>query len=179
MVDQILLFSRMEAGHAAYDLQPLDVGEIVEQSIRTMSASINEATCRISRRIPENLPAVKADAGAITQCLQNLLSNAIKYGHNAGMAKIEVAAEANVEEHTVQIRVMDSGPGIDSSDLPQVFEPFFRGKNARSDIPGSGLGLNLVRRLMTGQGGRVTVESKTGEGTTFTLHLPEMMESSG
>jgi two-component system sensor histidine kinase BaeS len=124
------------------------------------------------------LPTVKADAGAITQCLQNLISNAIKYGRNAGLAHIDVEAEASTDDHTVRISVVDGGPGIDSSDLPLIFEPFFRGKNARSDIPGSGLGLNLVRRLMAGQGGQVTVESKVGEGTRFTLHLPEIVESS-
>ena len=179
MVDQILLFSKMESGHSAYDLQPVDVEEIVEQAIRTMSASIDAATCTIDRHIPPHLPVVKADAVAVTQCLQNLISNAIKYGRRAGIAHIEVEASANAADHTVRISVIDQGLGIDSSDLPQIFEPFYRGKNARSDIPGSGLGLNLVRRLITGQGGRVTVESKVGEGTRFTMHLPEMPEMMG
>jgi signal transduction histidine kinase len=140
-----------------------------------MSSAFSQAGCEVEQRIAGNLPKVNADERALAECLHNLLSNALKYGRNETGQRIQIDAR-RADKNTVVISVADSGPGIESPDLPHIFEPFFRGRNARSDTPGSGLGLNLVRRMMTAQGGRVTVETEAGVGTQFTLHLNAIPE---
>ena len=170
MVDQILTFSRSETGGTTYDLRPLQVQPIIERAI-----GLHQASSEIDQEIAANLPNVKADERALTDCLQNLLSNATKYGRMGSRSKVKVEARRS-DPNTVIISVADSGPGIDSADLPHIFEPFYRGRNARSETPGSGLGLNLVRRLMSAQGGKVTVESEPGQGARFTLYLTAVKE---
>lgn len=176
MVDQILTFSRTGAGRATYDIKPVRVEAIVDHVIATMSATLSQADCKLDLDIAPDLPPVKADESALSECIQNLVSNALKYSQTTTGIHIRLAAR-KASADTVLITVADSGPGIDSADLPQIFEPFFRGKNARSDTPGSGLGLNLVSRMMDAQGGRITVESEPGKGAAFTLHLAVAQES--
>jgi len=176
MVDQILSFSRTEKRRNTYDVRPVQVDEIVERVIQIMSSSLNSAACEINRSIAGNLPKVKADEQALAECLQNLVSNAIKYGCGESARRIDIEAR-RADTNTVVVTVADHGPGIDAADLPHIFEPFFRGRNVRSDTPGSGLGLNLVRRMINAQGGRVTVESEPGHGTRFTLHLTAVAEA--
>src|SRR6185436_6781970 len=149
--------------------------EIVDRAVGTMSSAITHAHCEVDRNIAGNLPKVSADERALTECLQNLLSNAMKYGRTEPLTRIQIEAR-RADINTVVVSVVDFGPGIETPDLPHIFEPFFRGKNARSDTPGSGLGLNLVRRMMNAQGGRVTVESEPGQGARFTLHLNALPE---
>jgi signal transduction histidine kinase len=177
MVDQILTFSRTESGHDTYDSRPLDIDETLDRVVSTMLSALSQAHCEVVRDVAHNLPMVQADERAFTECLQNLLTNAMKYGRN-GSAVNQIRIEARrADRNTVTVSVADSGPGIDPPDLAHIFEPFFRGKNARSDTPGSGLGLNLVRRMMNAQGGRVTVESEPGQGARFTLHLTAISET--
>jgi signal transduction histidine kinase len=176
MVDQILAFSRTESGREAYDLRAVEVDQIVERAMSNMSASLAAASCAVDRSIAPDLPRVRADERAFTECLQNLLANAIKYGCCESAPRIKVEARRD-GGNTVIVSVADSGPGIDGEDLNHIFDPFFRGKNAGSDTPGSGLGLNLVRRMMSAQGGRVTVESEPGRGTRFSLHLSVISEA--
>jgi len=176
MVDQILTFSRTGTGRATYDIKPVRVEEIVAHVVSTMSATLSQADCKLDLDIAPDLPPVKADESALSECIQNLVSNAVKYGRTSSGVHIRLDARRE-STNTVLITVADSGPGIDSADLPQIFDPFFRGKNARSDMPGSGLGLNLVSRMMDAQGGRITVESEPGKGATFTLHLAVAQEA--
>ncbi len=176
MVDQILTFSRTGAGRATYDIKAVRVDEIIENVIVTMSATLSQADCKLDRDVATDLPPVKADESALSECIQNLVSNAVKYGRTPSGVAIRIGARRETA-NTVLITVADSGPGIDAEDLPQIFEPFFRGKNARSDMPGSGLGLNLVSRMMDAQGGRITVESESGKGAAFTLHLTVAQEA--
>jgi two-component system sensor histidine kinase SenX3 len=119
------------------------------------------------------LPPIKADAVALSRAIQNLLSNAMKYGGDSrwiGLSAEPVKTSA-VEE--IQVRVSDRGLGITPSEQERVFEPFYRGKEAQAaQIRGNGLGLSLVKHIVAAHGGRVSVESKVGQGSTFILHLP-------
>ena len=99
----------------------------------------------------------------------NLVDNAIKYTPEGG--SVEVSAEA--DEDSVWVRVSDTGIGIPEKKLPRIFERFYRVDKARSkETGGTGLGLSIVRHVAENHGGKVTVESTEGEGTTFTVHLP-------
>src|SRR5262249_6665187 len=170
MVDQILTFSRTESRADAYDIRPVEVDEIVDRVMSNMSSALTAAGCFVDRKIDADLPRVKADERAFAECLQNLLTTALKYGCSEDAARILLEARRD-PNGSVVVSVADFGPGIDTADLEHIFDPFFRGKNATSELPGSGLGLNLVHRMMNAQGGRVSVESQPGRGTRFTLHL--------
>jgi signal transduction histidine kinase len=105
--------------------------------------------------------------------VQNLLANAAKYGGADGWIGVHVDTTGAGRARDVRIAIEDRGRGIPAADLPHIFEPFYRGANAVArQIQGSGLGLALVRRIVEAHGGRVTVESREAEGTTFTIVLP-------
>ncbi len=176
MVDQIMLFTRMESGQARYEVRPIAIDESVKRALETLSTSLNEAQCTVALEIPSNMTAVMADPVALTHCLQNLLTNAMKYGRREDSAQITISAAHRPEIHETEIRVCDHGFGIDSLDLPHIFEPFYRGTNAGNEVPGNGLGLNLVHRMMEAQGGRVSVTSNSA-GTCFILHVPTVQRA--
>jgi signal transduction histidine kinase len=114
-----------------------------------------------------------ADAQALRRAIQNLLNNAIKYGAEQRWIKLRASVQWGKRVREVRISVQDRGIGIAPADLPHIFEPFYRGRDViTSEIRGTGLGLNLVEQIIEAHGGRVTVESVQGQGSTFTLHLP-------
>jgi signal transduction histidine kinase len=131
--------------------------------------------------IEPGLPRIKVDGAAFTRSLQNLVSNAIKY--DRGERWIGVKARTTMGANgagEIQITVSDRGRGIPPIDLPHVFEPFYRGREATAEqIKGSGLGLSLVQHMATAHGGRVSVRSTPGEGSAFTIHLPALPAREG
>jgi two-component system cell cycle sensor histidine kinase PleC len=172
MVNQVLLFAETQSGPGKYDLVPVDVHSIIDRTVGNLSGGAQQGNYEILTNVRPGLPEVMADAAALTQCVQNLLSNAIKYGRTGTGARVGVLAEEDRQRHEVRITVTDEGPGIDASDRARLFEPFYRGANVSSNIPGNGLGLYLVKRLAEAQGGRVTFTNNSGgKGASFTLHL--------
>jgi len=115
---------------------------------------------------------VKADAAALAQCIQNLLSNAFKYGKNGEKVEIEIVGQKDAKANEVRLSVIDHGPGIENADQRNLFEAFYRGMKVGSNVPGNGLGLHLVKRIMQAQGGRVTFSPAPHGGASFTLHIP-------
>jgi signal transduction histidine kinase len=172
MVEEVLLYSETEAGQKKYKLEPIDVNEVIDRALTNLSPTIGLDECDLTTRIDHDLPPMKADAASLTQCVQNLLSNALKYGKREGKAQIEIMARKEPAANELQLSVTDRGPGIDDTDQRQLFEPFYRGKNASSNVPGNGLGLHLVKRIMQAQGGRITFSPAPHGGASFTLHIP-------
>jgi signal transduction histidine kinase len=127
----------------------------------------------VERAVAAGLPPVVGDAAALERALANLVGNARKHAAAGGRVRVEVQPGPGTPPRTVLVRVADAGPGIPSDEQRQLFEPFFRGRAARADqVPGSGLGLAVVRRIVEGHGGTVSVASEPGRGSTFTLILP-------
>jgi signal transduction histidine kinase len=127
----------------------------------------------VMKEISSELPPVVTDPDALSKCLENLISNAMKYsGENRWVSvRAEVAPDPLL--HEVRISIEDKGIGISPSDLPHVFDPFYRGLGVRDgQVRGVGLGLYLVKRMMEAMDGGVSVSSKAGRGSVFTLHLP-------
>lgn len=172
MVDQVLLYSETESGHRRYDLKAVDLTEVVERATQNLAPTVNSDEADLNMDFPDGLPLVRADAGALMQCVQNLLSNAFKYGKDEGHAQITITARNDAASGEVQLSVCDKGPGIDKADQLHLFEPFHRGASVGSTIPGSGLGLHLVRKMMQAQNGDVTFEPSPQGGACFTLHIP-------
>jgi signal transduction histidine kinase len=100
------------------------------------------------------------------------LSNAYKYGKKDDKAEIEIVGQHDEDANEVRLSVIDHGRGIDAADQRHLFEPFYRGERVESNIPGNGLGLHLVKRIMQAQGGRVTFNPAPDGGACFTLHIP-------
>ena len=173
MVDQVLLYAETQSGLRKYDVGPVRVPDVIEQAIHNIGPSVIDAGCEIVREIQSPLPEGTANASALAQCLQNLLNNAIKYGKKDGKGRIAISAKLNPSLRQIQISISDDGPGIDNADRPHLFEPFYRGVHVHSNVPGNGLGLHLVKRLMEAQGGKVTFDPHLNYsgGACFTLHL--------
>jgi signal transduction histidine kinase len=176
MVGQALEFAGIQSGRRAYHPQPVEVAEIVDGALQDSRWLFQEKRIEVEREIEPSLPPVLADAAALRRAVQNLLENAVKYGGRyfgqAGGPSGWIGVKARrAPSGQVEITVADRGPGIRREDLPHLFEPFFRGRDAATaNVQGSGLGLSLVRHIVEAHGGRVTVA--TGEGSAFTLHLP-------
>ena len=172
MVEEVLLYSETQSERKKYKLEPIDVNEVIDRAITNISPSIDLDACEFSTHIDPDLPPVKADTAALTQCLQNLLSNAFKYGKKNDKVQIDIVGQKDDGGHEVRLSVVDKGPGIDIADQRHLFEPFYRGERIESNIPGNGLGLHLVKRIMQAQGGRVTFSPAPDGGACFTLHIP-------
>jgi signal transduction histidine kinase len=172
MVDQVLLYSETQSGRKKYSLGPVDVNEVIDRAVTNLSPTTDLEECEMTTNISPDLPPVLADASALTQCVQNLLSNALKYGKTNDKAQIEISAEKDTISNEVRLSIMDHGPGIGEADQRHLFEAFYRGVRVGSNIPGNGLGLHLVKRIMQAQNGRVTYSPAEQGGARFTLHIP-------
>lgn len=173
MVEQILLFAAGREGRRQYDRRPVQIGEIIDTTLAESENLIDAGGFTVEKRVAPDLPAALADPSALGQCLRNLITNALKYGAANHWMAVHARAGDGPQGEEIQITVQDRGPGIDPEDLPHVFEPFYRGSAARnSQIHGAGLGLSLVKEITEALGGRLTVMSRPGEGSSFTLHLP-------
>ena len=172
MVEQILHFTSGQVSGPAYDCKPVQVGAAIERALASAQPMLAEAGLQVVKEIAPDLPAAMGDAEALDQCLENLLSNTVKYARAGKWLAVRASIAAGDSRPEVRISVEDHGAGIASADLPHIFEPFYRAKAAREgQLRGVGLGLHLVRRMMEGMGGRVSVSSRPGRGSTFTLHL--------
>jgi signal transduction histidine kinase len=168
LVERILLFAETRQGQHRYQLRPLPAQEAIEAALTSSRELIEAAGFELDCQIPPGLPPVRADATALSQCLQNLITNALKYGRQGRWLGIR----AETAGGEVRIHVSDRGSGIDPADLPHIFEPFYRSPSARAaQIGGTGLGLALSQSLAQAMHGRITVSSSPGAGSTFTLHL--------
>lgn len=167
MVEQTLSFSRAQSGRLEIDPQLVGVEEIVDRALEACAPE--KGAIRVERKMDPRLPPVLADATALTQAVRNLISNALRYGKDGGW----VGVTASAENGSVAIRVADRGRGIDSTDLPRLFDPFYRGRSAASSqVHGAGLGLSLVRKIAEAHGGKVEVQTEVGQGSEFTLWIP-------
>jgi signal transduction histidine kinase len=111
---------------------------------------------------------VEADENKIKQVVINLLNNAIKYNHPGG--EVNISAWGN--DQTISFSIQDTGVGIPESDLPHVFEKFYRARNIQEGYPGTGLGLSICHRIVEIRGGTISVQSQLKAGSTFTVELP-------
>ena len=175
-VERVLQLAGIAAGRAAAAQTPISPDTLVQESIGACRTEIDAAGFNVEVAVAENLPMVVGDVTALRSALQNLISNAVKYGGDARWVRISASAAPGSRlpaPGQVLFTVEDRGLGIDPDDRKHIFEPFYRGREAVSQqIQGSGLGLNLVMRIVEAHGGKVSVASEPGKGSTFTLALP-------
>jgi signal transduction histidine kinase len=166
-----LLFSRADAGKVKCEREPVDLRAVAQEIARDIQANLGDHKIVVSVRGTARLPQL--DPSLAREILINLLTNAAKYSPGGGQIDVEVFTGST----EVRIKVTDHGIGIAPADQKHVFEAFRRGSNV-GDIPGTGLGLAITKRAVENHGGTITLESKVGVGTTFTVTLPERAERS-
>ncbi|MCU1259333.1 MAG: integral rane sensor signal transduction histidine kinase, partial [Bryobacterales bacterium] len=173
MMEQILQFASGQ-NKRAYEPVPLAPAELVDNALALAASLIQESGVTVEREIEPDLPVVMGESGALIQCLHNLIANAIKYGGEAKWLRIRAWAESD----SVRIAVEDHGIGVASSDLPHIFDAFYRGSAvASAQIHGTGLGLSLARNFAQEAGGSISVESVPGQGSSFVVRLPAIRVS--
>lgn len=150
---------------------PVDVAEVLHEALALAGERSEAADRRLTLTLPQApwpLPTVAGDRDLLFLAVHNLLDNALKFTRPGDTIEVRAIEDGRV----VTVEVADTGPGISRDELPHVFEELYRGQGARG-TEGSGLGLALVRAIVERHGGTVTVRSREGEGTVFTLHLPQ------
>ncbi|MCK5800118.1 MAG: hypothetical protein KAI47_23170 [Deltaproteobacteria bacterium] len=178
LITNVLDFSRVERGTRRYDLVMLPLDALIGEAVDTFRRLSDGETVSVLYDPPEVLPGVLADREAAQTSLLNLLSNAAKYSRGRSAIEVRlICDEATRGRGEVGIAIRDYGIGISLVDQRRIFDDFYRAPGARAaGVEGTGLGLSLVRRHMDGCGGRVTVTSVLGEGSTFTLFFRQSEE---
>jgi len=169
LIQELLDLSRIEARQGKdFHIAPYDLPTLVQA---TVGGFCNDAMGRAVTLGPLPPVAVMADPEKIQQALTNLLSNAFKYSPQGGEVRLDASIETTAAGEVVAIRVRDQGIGMTPAQLQRAFERFYRADTS-GNIPGTGLGLNLVKEIVDIHGGSVLLESQPGAGTTATLRLP-------
>jgi len=169
LINNILDFSRIEAGRKEYRLVRTDLAAVVRDVVDAYRFPIEHQGFTLDLAVAEDLPEMETDPEALSQALINLLNNAIKYSPEDKRIAVSVRCEGD----RVLVSVADRGIGIPKAEQKRIFEKFYRVESSLvHTTKGSGLGLALVQHITEAHGGRVEVTSAPGEGSTFTLSLP-------
>ncbi len=169
LVNDLLDLSAIESGRKTPKSADFILKDLIAEVKNSLSPLAKKRGVKIDADIPENL-VFRADRDQIKQVLINLVDNAVKFNRKGGT--VFLSASSNESGTTLQVK--DSGNGIPESDLPRIFERFYRVDKGRSrEEGGTGLGLAIVKHIVEAHGGTVRVESLSGEGSTFFVHLPK------
>jgi signal transduction histidine kinase len=165
LVAQVLDYSGLQS-RVVTNRAPVDVAEIVSAAIDQTRWLADEKNVTIEQHVAGDLPQIEGDADALTRAVQNLVANAIRHGGDGRW----VAVRAQRDDGAVAIIVEDHGAGIEARDVKRLFEPFYRGTNAKAR--GTGLGLTIVRQIARAHGGSVSVDTSRERGAALTLRIP-------
>jgi signal transduction histidine kinase len=166
LIEDLMDVSRISNGKLILEPVNMDLVEMVKDVVEYFSEHLLAANCKVTIQAP--LPVVGLwDRERVQQVIVNLVSNAIKYAPGTPL-EIEVQAD----DRTARLKVTDHGPGIAEKDQLRIFERFERAVQGRESASGLGLGLFIVKEIVTAQGGRIWVESTLEKGSTFTVELP-------
>jgi signal transduction histidine kinase len=177
MIEDLLDLSRLEAGREAEPAVAVELRPLLRQVLENLRPSYSAKGLHVELEHGPS-PVVNGRRDQLIQVFTNLLSNSIQYTPSGGWVRLRLqTGEADADPKMACVSVQDNGQGIPDSDLPYIFDRFYRGSLARStNLPGSGLGLAIVREILDRHQGRVTVLSRLGEGSTFSVWLPESEE---
>ena len=173
LVNDLLDLARMEAGEMKLRLMPVDINELLRKCVIKLETLLLEKQLTVDADFEEDDILVKADADAIERVVYNLMHNAIKFTPSGGNIKLLTI----MQKDKVEVTVKDNGSGIDEEDLDMIWDRFYKSDKSRSrDKTGTGLGLAIVRNIINEHGQKIWVESKAGEGTSFTFTLERSYE---
>jgi len=168
MLNNFLDLARLESGRTHMAQEPVNMSEVISQTLTILQPQAAERQISIALQVPETLPTINGDPDRLKQVMVNLVSNAVKYNHEGGRVDIE----AKVGENELNVAVRDTGSGIAEEDLPHIFEKFCRVDDPEQQVKGTGLGLSITKHIIEAHGGTISVQSVKGQGSTFSFTLP-------
>jgi two-component system phosphate regulon sensor histidine kinase PhoR len=170
LVEDVLSLARLESPAAELDLSEISLPEFLQEILGDWQKRLEAKQLKSHLDVPRDLPRLEADESRLQEIIYNLLDNAVKYSQASGLITLRAAVEG---DH-VRISVSDEGIGIRESDLPRIFERFYRADKARSrELGGTGLGLSIVKHIAQLHGGTAQAQSEPGKGTTISVLLPQ------
>ncbi len=177
LIEHWLDIRRIENGTFVKEREELLLDEVIQRAVEEMSQLCHNRDLTLETNLAENLPAVMGDRESLVRVFINIIGNATKYTPAGGA--ITISTDYN--DSYVKAMVSDTGKGIPRGKIPFLFVPFYRadGNDNQERTRGSGLGLTFCKRIMDAHDGKITVESKEGSGTTFTLHFPRSTPREG
>jgi len=167
LVDDLFELSRLEAKERSLVLEPLSMGELVHDIANKYRLIAKDKGVSINTILSKSLPLVRADIELIDRVLQNIIDNAIKFCKQGDVINIEL----NQKEKSVEVRVVDTGVGIDKKELPHIFERYQKGNRADNG-QGAGLGLAIAKKIVELHDSEISVDSEIDRGTAFSFELP-------
>jgi signal transduction histidine kinase len=169
LVEDLQLLTLAETGQLHFDRQRLDLVDLAQRAAALFEAEAAERDIALLVEMKPDLPAVLADEQRVGQVLGNLIGNALRYINPGGQVKIS----AGPSGEQVELAVSDTGPGLPESELPHIFDRFWRGEKSRARVSGgAGLGLAIARQLVEAQGGRIWASNEPGGGLRVAFTLP-------
>ena len=170
LVDDLLTLAQLESATPNLQLSDVNLEQLLQTVVRDWQRKFAEKKLQVTVDVARDLPRIHADETRLQEVLYNLLDNAVKYSHESG----QIGLRAERSNGEIALSVRDNGLGIGKSDLPRIFERFYRADKARSrELGGTGLGLAIVKHIAQLHGGKVEAESEPGRGTLVRLILPE------
>jgi signal transduction histidine kinase len=169
LVNQVLDMAKIESGHAEWHTTEVDMSALVQQAVTTTAELFRERQTQLSLSLPERAPLLMTDPDRLMQVLLNLLSNAAKFVPVPGG---RVAVSLGSEDSGVTVVIRDNGPGVSLEQQALIFERFRQGGDSANRPQGTGLGLPISRQIVEHFGGRLWLESQTGQGAAFCFFLP-------
>jgi two-component system sensor histidine kinase KdpD len=168
LIGEAAEMAQLDANKVEFHFESAPVGSVVEEALDKLKQPLAQHPVEV--RIPDGLPNARMDSAHVKEVLVHLIENAAKYSP-AG-APIRVTAEAKNDDQTLTISIADRGPGIDDFEQSLVFEKFYRGRNQRVQVHGTGMGLAICKAIVEAHGGRLGVTSQLGHGSVFYFTLP-------
>lgn len=169
LVNQLMDFRKVEEKSYTVQTEPTDLCQLLRRTMADFSLNFEQRSVQCTLHLPTETVCAQIDPEAFTKVLTNLFSNAAKFTAN----RVDVSLYRPADRNEWCVDVQDNGCGIAPEDLPHVFDPFYQARQHTADNPnGTGIGLCLVQKLLTLQGGRITVTSKPAEGTCFSVTVP-------
>jgi signal transduction histidine kinase len=169
MIENVLTFSASLRPETAAAEERFVIGDLVEHAAAAMATEVEDAGCRVEVNVAPDLPSVAGDPAALELAVRNLIGNAVRHAKQGGW----IGVSAGRIPGGVEVRVCDRGPGIPDGEQERIFEAFYRGERTRSHrVPGTGLGLSLVKNTVERHRGSVAVQNSPGGGAQFTMRLP-------
>ncbi len=168
-VNSLLDLSKMEAGMMRFQLEPKNIGTLIDQTVEEMGPLVEAKKLNLEVLVPGELPVLNMDSERILQALRNVIGNAVKFTPEKGRVRVS----ARRADHGVEVSVADTGPGIPAGNLITIFEKFQQVPAGGSPpAKGTGLGLAIAKQIITLHGGKIWAESELGRGSTFIFVLP-------
>lgn len=167
LIDDLMLIASGEKSELSLVTEAVDIGLIIKGVYRELGPAAEEMNVTLQNTVPEKPIAIAGDKAALAEVFTNIIDNAIKYNVRGGVVNIDMSHDGS----TCRIKVHNSGKTVSAEDIPKLFNAFYRA-DVHPDVFGTGLGLFIVKGLVEKMGGSISVDSKIGEGTTFTVSFP-------